>query len=98
MRQNSELTPPSGFPVEFVICSPDQVRGQNIRDVAVRNAMKTSEEKPTVVMTGRMARMRPNLVPLYALAAAVLCAAGGWYLLKERAPLLRPLILAVFLA
>jgi AI-2 transport protein TqsA len=37
-------------------------------------------------------------VPLYALAAAVLCAAGGWYLLKELAPLLRPLILAVFLA
>jgi AI-2 transport protein TqsA len=32
------------------------------------------------------------------LAAAVLCAAGGWYLLKELAPLLRPLILAVFLA
>ena len=31
-------------------------------------------------------------------AAAVLCAAGGWYLLKELAPLLRPLILAVFLA
>jgi predicted PurR-regulated permease PerM len=60
--------------------------------------MKTSEEKPTVVMTGRTARMRPDLVPLYALAAAVLCAAGGWYLLKELAPLLRPLILAVFLA
>ena len=38
------------------------------------------------------------MVPLYALAAAVMCAAGGWYLLKELAPLLRPLILAVFLA
>ena len=51
-----------------------------------------------MVLTGRTARMRPDLVPLYALAAAVLCAAGGWYLLKELAPLLRPLILAVFLA
>ena len=49
-------------------------------------------------MRGRTARLRPDLVPLYALAAAVLCAAGGWYLLKELAPLLRPLILAVFLA
>jgi predicted PurR-regulated permease PerM len=28
----------------------------------------------------------------------VLCAAGGWYLLKELAPLFRPLILAMFLA
>lgn len=43
-------------------------------------------------------RWRRELVPLYALAAAVLCAAGGWYLLKELAPLLRPLTLAVFLA
>ena len=60
--------------------------------------MKTNEEEPAVVLTGRTARMRPDLVPLYALAAAVLCAAGGWYLLKELAPLLRPLILAVFLA
>ena len=39
-----------------------------------------------------------QLIPLYALAAVVVCAAGGWYLLKELAPLLRPLILAVFLA
>ena len=60
--------------------------------------MNTSEKEPAVVLTDRMARMRPDLVPLYALAAAVLCAAGGWYLLKELAPLLRPLILAVFLA
>ena len=49
-------------------------------------------------MGGRTARLRPDLVPLYALAAATMCAAGGWYLLKELAPLLRPLILAVFLA
>ena len=51
-----------------------------------------------MVASGRAARLRSDLVPLYALAAAVLCAAGGWYLLKELAPLLRPLILAVFLA
>ena len=51
-----------------------------------------------MVLTGRTARTRPDLVPLFALAAAVMCAAGGWYLLKELAPLLRPLILAVFLA
>lgn len=47
---------------------------------------------------GGAARSRRELVPLYALAAAVLCGAGGWYLLKELAPLLRPLTLAVFLA
>ena len=52
--------------------------------------MEPSVGEPAVVLTGRTARMRPDLVPLYALAAAVLCAAGGWYLLKELAPLLRP--------
>jgi AI-2 transport protein TqsA len=60
--------------------------------------MESSEAEPGVVNADRTARLRPDLVPLYALAAAVLCAAGGWYLLKELAPLLRPLILAVFLA
>src|SRR3954451_22330326 len=55
-------------------------------------------DQPGMVADGRSARLRRDLVPLYALAAAVLCAAGGWYLLKELAPLLRPLILAVFLA
>jgi predicted PurR-regulated permease PerM len=54
-------------------------------------------DPPGVVADGRAARLRRELIPLYALAAAVVCAAGGWYLLKERAPLLRPLILAVFL-
>jgi AI-2 transport protein TqsA len=54
--------------------------------------------QPGEVADGRSARLRRELVPLYALAAAVACAAGGWYLLKELAPLLRPLILAVFLA
>jgi AI-2 transport protein TqsA len=47
---------------------------------------------------GGVARPRRDLVPLYGLAAALVCAAGGWYLLKELAPLLRPLTLAVFLA
>jgi AI-2 transport protein TqsA len=55
-------------------------------------------EQPGVVADGHSARLRRELVPLYALAAAVVCAAGGWYLLKELAPLLRPLVLAVFLA
>jgi AI-2 transport protein TqsA len=54
--------------------------------------------EPDVAAGDRVARWRRELVPLYALAAAVLSAAGGWYLLKELAPLLRPLILAVFLA
>ena len=61
--------------------------------------MESSEQEPEVVVAGSStARLRTDLVPLYATAAAVLCAAGGWYLLKELAPLLRPLILAVFLA
>jgi hypothetical protein len=60
--------------------------------------MESTEQQPGVVASGRAARWRSDLVPLYALAAAVLCTAGGWYLLKELAPLLRPLILAVFLA
>ena len=50
-----------------------------------------------MIVSSRAAHLGSNLVPLFALAAAVLCAAGGWYLLKELAPLLRPLILAVFL-
>jgi AI-2 transport protein TqsA len=60
--------------------------------------MESSEAEPGVVNADRTARLRPDLVPLYALAAAVLSAAGGWYLLKELAPLFRPLVLAVFLA
>src|SRR5438105_14177944 len=55
-------------------------------------------DQPGVVADGRSARLRRELIPLYALATAVLCAAGCWYLLKELAPLLRPLTLAVFLA
>ena len=60
--------------------------------------MESSDEESRVGIGGSTARLPPDLVPLYAVAAAVLCAAGGWYLLKELAPLLRPLILAVFLA
>jgi predicted PurR-regulated permease PerM len=60
--------------------------------------MALTDEGTGLVPSNRAGRLRNDLVPLYALAAAVLCAAGGWYLLKELAPLLRPLILAVFLA
>ena len=67
-------------------------------DLLPRSAMEPSVEEPTMVMGDSTARLRPDVVPLYTLAAAVACAAGGWYLLKELAPLLRPLILAVFLA
>jgi AI-2 transport protein TqsA len=55
-------------------------------------------DQPRLVAESRLARIRRELIPLFAVAAAVVCAAGGWYLLKELAPLLRPLILAVFLA
>ena len=50
-----------------------------------------------MIVSGRAAHLGSNLVPLFALAAAVLCAAGGCNLLKELAPLPRPRILAVFL-
>ena len=60
--------------------------------------MQPTEDEPELVGSGREARLRSDLVPLCTAAAAVLCAAGGWYLLKELAPLLRPLILAVFQA
>ncbi|QEH33275.1 AI-2 transport protein TqsA [Aquisphaera giovannonii] len=43
-------------------------------------------------------RRRVELDPLYATAAVIFIAVGGWYLLKELAPLLRPLVLAIFLA
>ena len=60
--------------------------------------MEPTKEDPGLVASGRAARLRSDLIPLYALAAGVLCAVGGWYLLKGLAPLLRPLVLAVFLA
>jgi predicted PurR-regulated permease PerM len=55
-------------------------------------------DQPRLVAESRLARLRLEFIPLFAVAAAVVCAAGGWYLLKELAPLLRPLVLAVFLA
>ncbi len=48
--------------------------------------------------TTRWGRLRRELVPLYGLTAALVCGAASWYLLKELASLLRPLVLAVFLA
>jgi len=59
--------------------------------------MEPTKEQPGVVANGRAARLRRDLDPLYALAAAVFIAVGSWYLLKELASLLRPLVLAVFL-
>jgi len=60
--------------------------------------METIREEPGGSANSRAARLRRELIPLYALAAVLMSAAGGWYLLKELAPLLRPLILAVLLA
>src|SRR5262245_16371319 len=60
--------------------------------------MESTGDESGVIASGRVGRSRRELVPLQALAAVIVCAAGGWYLLKELAPLLRPLILAVFLA
>ena len=60
--------------------------------------MGSAGEGTGLAADGRVARPRRDLVPLYAMAAALVCGAGGWYLLKELAPLLRPLAMAVFLA
>jgi AI-2 transport protein TqsA len=60
--------------------------------------MGSAGEEPALFASGRVARSRRDLVPLYAMTAVLVCAAGGWYLLKELAPLLRPLTMAVFLA
>jgi len=60
--------------------------------------MDLTNEEPGMAPGRRPARPQRDLDPLYALAAAVFIAVGGWYLLKELAPLLRPLVLAVFLA
>ena len=54
-------------------------------------------DQPGMIENGRSARPGSELDPLY-VPAAVVGAAGCWYLLRELAPLLRPLMLAVFLA
>src|SRR6185312_2763720 len=41
---------------------------------------------------------RPPTVPLYAVAAVLVVASITWFLLKELAPVLRPLLLAIILA
>ena len=60
--------------------------------------MELSGDQTGWLADGRSARMKHDLGPLYAMAAALVCAAASWYLLKELGPLLRPLTLAVFLA
>jgi hypothetical protein len=40
--------------------------------------MVSPGDEPGLIASGRVARSRPELVPLYALAAALVCAAGGW--------------------
>ena len=60
--------------------------------------MELTKEELGMASSHRAARLRRDLDPLFALAAAVLITVGSWYLLKELAPLLRPLVLAVFLA
>ena len=60
--------------------------------------MGPSGDQPRCAKGDRMAQLKQDLGPLYAMAAALACAAASWYLLKELAPLLRPLTLAGFLA
>jgi AI-2 transport protein TqsA len=60
--------------------------------------MEPSGDQAGWIADGRLARMKHDLGPLNVIAAALVCAAASWYLLKELGPLLRPLTLAVFLA
>jgi AI-2 transport protein TqsA len=60
--------------------------------------MEPSGDEAGWFADGRSARMKHDFGPLHAMAAALVCAAASWYLLKELGPLLRPLTLAVFLA
>lgn len=46
----------------------------------------------------RLGQLWEDSLPLYALAACLVVASTSWFLLKEMAPLLRPLVLAIFLA
>ncbi len=60
--------------------------------------MELIKEGPQTASSSRVARLPRHLYPLFATAAALFIAVASWYLLKELAPLLRPLVLAVFLA
>jgi AI-2 transport protein TqsA len=60
--------------------------------------MELTEEGPQMTSSSRVPRPWRDLDLLVAVAAALFIAVGSWYLLKELAPLLRPLVLAVFLA
>ena len=69
-----------------------------IPEAEVRSAMGPGGDEAGWSAGGRLARPRHDLGPALHVAAALVCAAAGWYLLKELGPLLRPLTLAVFLA
>src|SRR5262245_36379922 len=97
-----QASPRASFPRTWragSIRESHRYRGGRVVPLAeARRSMESTQAEPEAIISGRAARLRSDLVPLYALTATVLCAAGGWYLLKELAPLLRPLTLAVFLA
>jgi AI-2 transport protein TqsA len=61
----------------------------------------TPEPSPAAAAVGPAERpaqrVRSDWRPLYIIAAASVALACSWYLLKELAPLLRPLVLAIFL-
>jgi AI-2 transport protein TqsA len=59
--------------------------------------MEPGEAGTEMASSRRAVRLRRDLSPLFAVAAALFIAVGSWYLLKELAPLLRPLVFAGFL-
>jgi AI-2 transport protein TqsA len=58
----------------------------------------TQADPPAEKTSERTAPRREETLALHALAAGLVAAATSWYLLKELGPLLRPLVLAGFLA
>jgi AI-2 transport protein TqsA len=60
--------------------------------------MEVTEDQPGMIPSRQAGSLRGGLDALFATAAAVFIAVGIWYLLKELGPLLRPLVLAIFLA
>jgi AI-2 transport protein TqsA len=58
----------------------------------------TTEAVPPPAPSGYGTRRGTNSRPMYATTACLVAAATSWFLLKELGPLLRPLILAIFLA